>query len=295
MAVDYTKGRLMAAISSDRRLARGVARFLRGTTIALVLASLCACATGPKRPPVGTLEPDKFLWERGTAELSAKHWLTAREYFRQLMDSYPQSTYRADAKLGLADTYLGDGSLEGNVLAINEYREFLSFYPTHKRADYAQYKLGMAHYYQMKGPERDQTETKEAIAELTIFVERHPTSELLPEARTRLREARDRLSDADYRIAYFYLRTQKFPPAAIDRFSAILKQDPQYTRRDGVYYYLAQSLVKIDRPAEALPYLDRLIAEFEQSEYLEDARTLAATLKADLSKKAKNGSVSHEQ
>lgn len=298
MAVDYTTGRLMAAPSSDRRparLARGGARVLRGVTIALVLASLFACATGPKRPPPGTLEPDKFLWERGTTELNAKHWLTAREYFRQLMDSYPQSTYRADAKLGMADTYLGDGSLEGNALAINEYREFLSFYPTHARADYAQYKLGMAHYYQMKGPERDQTETKEAIAALTTFVERHPNSALLPDARTRLREARDRLSDADYRIAYFYLRTQKFPPAAIDRFSAILKQDPQYTRRDGVYYYLAQSLLKIDRPAEALPYLDRLIAEFEQSEYLEDARKLAATLKADLSKKAKNGSVSHEQ
>jgi outer membrane protein assembly factor BamD len=285
----------MPAPSSDRRLARRGVRFLRGAAIALALASLSACSTGLKRPPVGTLEPDKFLWERGTAELNAKHWLTAREYFRQLMDSYPQSTYRADAKLGLADTYLGDGSAEGNVLAINEYREFLSFYPTHKRADYAQFKLGMAHYYQMKGPERDQTETKEAIVELTAFVQRFPTSELIDEGRTRLREARDRLSDAEYRIAYFYLRTQKFPPAAIDRFSTILKQDPQYTRRDGVYYYLAQSLLKLGRPAEALPYLDRLIAEFEQSEYLEDARKLAATLKADLSKKAKNGSVSHEQ
>ena len=43
--------------------------------------------------------------------LNKKHWLTSREYFRQLMDSYPQSQYRADAKLGLGDTYLGEGSL----------------------------------------------------------------------------------------------------------------------------------------------------------------------------------------
>lgn len=294
MAVDYTTGRLTPATSREPVARRGV-RVLRAAVIALVLASLSACATGPKRPPVGTLEPDKFLWERGTSELNAKHWLTAREYFRQLMDSYPQSTYRADAKLGLADTYLGDGSLEGSVLAINEYREFLSFYPTHGRADYAQFKLGMAHFYQMKGPERDQTETRDAILELTMFVERYPTSALVSEGRARLREARDRLSDADYRIAYFYLRTQKFPPAAIDRFMSILKQDPQYSRRDGVYFYLAQSLLKMNRPAEALPYLDRLLAEFEQSEYLEDARKLAATLKADPQNKAKNGSVSHGQ
>jgi outer membrane protein assembly factor BamD len=272
---------------------RAPLKWARSLVCILIVASVSACASGPKKPPVGTLEPDKFLAERGTEELNKKHWLTSREYFRQLMDSYPQSTYRADAKLGLADTYLGEGSAESNVLAINEYREFLSFYPTHPRADYAQFKLGMCHFYQMHGPDRDQTETQSAIAELTTFVQKFSTSALLSEGRARLREARDRLSDSDYRVAYFYLRTQKFPPAAIDRFNAILKSDPEYSRRDAVYFYLAEALLKVNRSAEALPYLDRLIAEFETSEYLELARKLAETLKADV-KKAKNGSVSHE-
>jgi outer membrane protein assembly factor BamD len=212
------------------------------------------------------------------------------------MDSYPQSTYRADAKLGLADTYLGENTPESNVLAINEYREFLSFYPIHPRAHYAQFKLGMCHFYQMHGPDRDQTETVEAIAELTLFLQRYPNPQenpLLDEGRARLREARDRLSDSDYRVAYFYLRTQKFPPAAIDRLNAILKNDPEYSRRDAVYFYLAQALLRVNRPVEALPYLDRLITEFEVSEYLEEAKKLAETLKADM-KKAKTGSVSHE-
>ena len=275
---------------------RAPLKWARSLVCVLMVASASACASGPKRPPVGTLEPDKFLSERGTEELNKRHWLTSREYFRQLMDSYPQSTYRADAKLGLADTYLGEGTAESNVLAINEYREFLSFYPIHKRAYYAQYKLGMCHFYQMHGPDRDQTETQEAIAELTTFVQRYPNKEenlLLDEGRARLREARDRLSDSDYRVAYFYLRTQKYPPAAIDRFNAILKGDPEYSRRDAVYFYLAQALLQVKRPAEALPYLDRLIVEFEASEYLEQARKLSETLKADV-KKAKNGSVSRE-
>ena len=278
MAFDHTRARM---------------KWARSLVWILVVAFVSACASGPKKPPVGTLEPDKFLWERGTDELNKKHWLTGREYFRQLMDSYPQSTYRADAKLGLADTYLGEGSAESSVLAINEYREFLSFYPTHERAYYAQFKLGMCHFYQMHGPDRDQTETHEAIAELTAFVQRYANSPLIGEGRARLREARDRLSDSDYRVAYFYLRTQKFAPAAIDRFNAILKTDPEYTRRDAVYFFLAQALLKVNRPAEALPYLDRLVAEFETSEYLEQAKKLAETLKADV-KKPKTGSVSHE-
>jgi outer membrane protein assembly factor BamD len=265
----------------------------------LILTVAPACSSGPKKPPVGTLEPDKFLWERGTEELNKKHWLTSREYYRQLMDSYPQSQYRADAKLGLADSYLGEHSAESTVLAINEYREFLSFYPTHRRAYYAQYKLGMCHFYQMHGPDRDQSETVEAIAELTTFVSRYgvvnpndPDAEarasVLADGKAKLREARDRLSDSDYRVAYFYLRTQKFPPAAIDRFNTILKNDPEYSRRDAVYFYLAQAYIKIQRPKEALPLLDRLIEEFESSEYLEEAKKLSETLKAD--PKAKNGS-----
>jgi outer membrane protein assembly factor BamD len=264
----------------------------------VILLTLSACASGPKKPPVGTLEPDKFLWERGTEELNKKHWIVSREYFRQLMDSYPQSQYRADAKLGLADSYLGEGSAESNVLAVNEYREFLSFYPTHKRAYYAQFKLGMCHYYQMHGPDRDQTETKEAITELTAFVQRYSRPEenpLLDEGRARLREAKDRMSDADYRVAIFYLKTQKFPPAAIDRFKAILKDDPEYSRRDGVYFNLAEALIKMKQEKEALVYLDRLTVEFEQSEFLDQTKKLIDTLKADpAAKKPKNGSVSHE-
>jgi outer membrane protein assembly factor BamD len=287
MAVDHTCARLMASPSSTSRRR---AAWRQAVLAILILSGLggavftSACSSASKKPPVGTLEPDKFLWERGSQELNKKHWLNAREYFRQLMDSYPQSQYRADAKLGLADTYLGENSTESKVLAINEYREFLSFYPTHPRADYAQYKLGMSHFYQMYGPERDQTETREAITELKAMVQRYPASPLLPEAMKQLRQARDRLSDAEYRVAYFYVRTQKFPPAAADRFTALLKDDPEYSRRDAVYFYLAQSLIQLKRPAEALPYLDRLVKEFEQSEYLEQAKTLAATLKTDQAK-----------
>ncbi len=290
MASDNRSDRLMStalpgpAPSRPRRCSRLAAALMVTAALGGGLLS-GACATASKRPPVGTLDPDKFLWERGTKELNARHWLNAREYFRQLMDSYPQSPYRADAKLGLADAYLGEGSSESKVLAINEYREFLSFYPTHPRADYAQFKLGMAHYYQMSGPERDQTETRAAIAELKQMVERYPKSALHDEAVQRLREARDRLSDAEYRVGYFYVRTQKFPPAAIDRLTALLKDDPGYSRRDAVYFYLADSYMKLNRPAEALPYLDRLIAEFEQSEFLAEAQTMADAIRTKQAQK----------
>jgi len=280
MVVDLIRARLSRAHAFPGLLA---------ACLLLILAG--GCASGPKKPPVGTLEPDKFLWERGTENLNKKRWLTSREYFRQLVDSYPQSRYRADAKLGVADTYLGEGTAESKVLAINEYREFLSFYPLHERADYAQFKLGMAHFYQMHASDRDQTETIDAISELTAFVQRYPKSGLIEEGQQRLRQARDRFSDSNYSIGVFYLKTAKYAPAAIDRFKQVLKTDPEYTRRDGVYFYLAQAFIRQGSPAEALPFLDKLEAEFEQSEFLEQARKLSATLKSEMTKKT--GGVSH--
>jgi outer membrane protein assembly factor BamD len=281
MAFDNTRADLKAAPPNSPRWLP----YVRAVAALLLLVMATACASTSTRPPAGTLEPDKFLWERGTQALNERRWFTAREFFRTLVDSYPQSTYRADAKLGVADSYLGEGTIESSLLGINEYREFLSFYPGHKRADYAQFKLGMAHYYQMRNPQRDQTETREAIAELSTFVQRYPGSDLMPDARKYLREARDRLGDSEYSVGYYYYRSMKWYPGAIERFVALLREDPEFTHRDAVYFYLAQSLIKIGRPAEALPYLDKLLAEFEQSEFLEEAKQQVATLKAEIAKK----------
>jgi outer membrane protein assembly factor BamD len=244
------------------------------------VAAAAACVTQSRGlVPPGTAEPDKFLFDKGNEALNKKKWLTAREFFTRIVDNYPQSPYRPDAKLGVGDAYLGEGSLESYVLAINEFKEFLTFYPTNPRADYAQYKLGYAHYKQMRGPQRDQTETREAVQEFETFVKKYPNSALLPEVQEKLRESRDRVSTSEDNVGYFYFR-QKWYPGAIDRFKALLKSDPQFTARDAVYYYLAESLLKVKLDAEALPYLDRLVKEFETSEYLEKAKARLEEFKA---------------
>jgi outer membrane protein assembly factor BamD len=253
----------------------------RGAVVVVAAMLAASCASGSKRPPAGLPDPDKFLFDRGTEELNERHWLVAREYFRELIDTYPQSKYRADAKLGVGDTFLGEGSAESYVLALNEFREFLAFYPTHERVDYAQFKLGMTYFRQMHGPDRDQTETREAIREFTIFVERYPNSKLIEEGRQRLREARDRLSTYEYNVGYHYFRTG-WIPGAVDRFRVLLEKDPQFTRRDSVYFYLGECFMKAERPAEALPYYDRLLKEFEQSEHLVEAQKRVEAIKTQM-------------
>jgi len=251
-----------------------------GSRLLLVFAMTWVAACGgnraPETPP-GTVPPDQFLMQRANDAMKRERWADARKYFQQIVDNYPQSTVRPDAKLGVGDSYLNEGGEANFVLAENEFKEFITFYPTSTRVDYSQYKLAMTHFKRMRRPERDQTETAAAVREFEVFFERYPNSMLTSEVRQRWREARSRLSEASYKVGLYYYRARWYP-GAIDRFKEVLKDDPGYPERDAVYYYLAESLLKTDKKAEALPYYDRLVKEFERSEFLADAQRKLETL-----------------
>jgi outer membrane protein assembly factor BamD len=249
------------------------------TACGLVLMALVAgCGSKSKVTPAAGTQPDRFLIDRATEEVGKKNWLQAREYYRQVVDNYPNSPVRPDAKLGIGETYLGEGNTESLILSANEFREFLTFYPTNPKADHAQFRLAMTYVKQMKAPERDQSATRDALKEFQGFFDRYPNSPLMPEVRTRWREARDRLSEASFKVGLHYYR-QRWYPGAVDRFREVLKDDPDFSHRDALYFYLAECLARTDKPAEAVPYFERVLTEFQQSEHIVEAKKRLDQLK----------------
>jgi outer membrane protein assembly factor BamD len=250
-----------------------------GAVLIAIVALSGGCGPKNKKGAITAgVDADKYLFDQGQAALKKKSWLKGREYFRMIVENYPQSRFRPEAKLGLADTYLGENSVESLILGANEYREFLTFFPTHEKAYYAQYQLARTHYEQMLAPQRDQTQTVAAILEFETFLERFPDSPLVADGRKGLQECRDRMSDADYQVGYFYYRARWYP-GALSRFRAVLKENPTYTSRDALYYYLADTYVMMGAAPEALPLLERLTKEFEKSEYLLRGQRLMAGIK----------------
>ncbi len=264
-------------------MTRVMARLRVGVVLGLAVVA-GACATKRGNIPTGITEPDKYLFEQGQASMTDRKWFTAREYFQQLVDGYPQSPLRADAKLGLGDAYLSDGSTEGKLRAEREFQEFLSYFPTHQRADYAQYKLAMTHFQQMPKAERDQTETKAALEQFEAFRTRYPNSALMPDVQANERIARDRLSESIYKVGYFYHKARWYP-GAISRFRQVVQEDPQYSGRDAVYFYLAEALVTVRLEAEALPLLEKLEQEFVESEFLLQGAALREQVKTTLAQR----------
>ena len=252
-------------------------------------ATIAGCAAKTNALPPGTADADKFLFDRGTEAAKEKKWLDSREYFRNLVDNYPQSPFRPDAKLALGDTYISDGGTENLLLAANEFREFLTFYPTHRarrlRAAAAGARRTPTRCWRRSAIRRRRSD---AIKEIEIFLQRFPNSQLMPEARKMEREAKDRLSEANYRVGFFYFRI-KWYTGAIDRFKDVLEDRPGlFTQprrgllppgRIAVSAVRADAEASKDKRAEALPYYERLVKEFEKSEYLAAAQKRIAELK----------------
>lgn len=248
-------------------------------TALLLTGALAACASASKKmPAAGQQDADKMLFEKGTALLAKKNWITARQYFRRIVDSYPQSTYRTDAKIGVGDSYLGEGHADSLVLAVNEFREFLQYYPTNPRADYAQYRLGLAQTKQTMGPDRDQTNTVEALKELQKFIDNYPNSPYRGEVDKLYRQARDELSEAEFKVGLLYYRA-RWMPGALARWTSLLKDDPGFSKKDEVYYYMGDAMMRGGASAQALPYLEKLVTEYPKSKYLKKANRLLALIK----------------
>src|SRR5436190_11975765 len=212
-------------------------RIVLGLVMAATLAALAGCRHKSNLPAAGSMEADQYLFDHGTDSLKRKRWLEAREYFKKLVDTYPQSQYRQEAKLSIGDSYLGENSIESNILAANEFREFLSFFPGNARTDYAQYKIAVAASHQMLGPDRDPTPAREALDACNVFLRNYPSSPLKPEVDAVKRRAQDQLSRHDYKVGVYYYRVGWFP-SAIDRFRTLLEADPEYYQRDSIYFFL---------------------------------------------------------
>ena len=273
----YNTGTDKVTTSHNRHFAIGARRrlaWLAGTTMAAIGA---ACGSSEPAITPATVGGDQILFERGTATLVEGRWAAAREYFLQVRDNYPQSGLRADARIGIADSYEGQGGSANYVSALAEYQDFLSLYPTHPRAEYAQFKLAMVHHHQMRPPQRDQTWTQSTIREFELFLERYPNSETVGEVQGYLQEAKDRLSESEFIVGQYYYRNEWWP-GAIERLQTVLDTNPEFTGRESTYFYLADAFYKGGEFAKALPVFQILLEEFPGTEFNEEATAALADI-----------------
>jgi outer membrane protein assembly factor BamD len=242
-------------------------------------AMALACAHGGGSADLATLtsNSDQVIWEAGQKALKKHDFEAARQHFKRIIEAFPQSEFGPAARLAVGDAYFQEGGTANYILSIGAYREFLTLFPSHPKSDYAHLQVAEAYYKQRNGPDRDQTPTQHALEEYQRMVDIFPNSPLTETARGRITECRQSLARAEFLAGYFYQRTRKACRAAITRYEAVLKEYPDYTRTDEVLFRLGECLTLSGRGAEALPHLSRLIKDYPQSGYADEAHRLMET------------------
>ncbi len=216
-------------------------------------------------------QPDKILYEKATNEIRHGRYDVGRLTLQTLINTYPDSEFLAKAKLSIADSYYNEGGTSGLTQAEAEYKDFITFFPTAPEAPEAQFRAGMAHYRLMAKADRDRTEAKLAEAEFKEFLLKYPESPMAPRVKARLRAVQEVLAQGDFKIAHFYfLRGANL--AARSRFQEIADQYPDFSRADSALWYVGQSLERLKKTKEAVPYYGRILTEHPLSPLASDAK-----------------------
>jgi outer membrane protein assembly factor BamD len=247
-----------------------------------ILLALLPVGCGRGGADIATLSSnsDQVIFQAGQKDAEKKNWEGARQHFKRIIDAFPQSQFGAASRLGLADSHFNEGGTANYILAISEYRDFLTLYPSHPRSDYAQFQVGEAYYRQKNGADRDQTANEKALAEYQRLLDVYPNSTYVETARKRIRELRQLLARAEFMAGYFYQKTRKAYRAAVGRYQVLLDDYPDYEELDEVLYRMAQCLSITGRKAEALPFLGRLLEEYPKSAFAKDAHELMQRINA---------------
>ena len=250
---------------------------LRRLVAVALVAVLGGCSSHQLDLEALSSASDEIVWQAGRKAVEKKDWESARQYFRRLIDAFPQSEHQADARISVADSYFEEGGTANYVLAVSAYREFLTLYPQHPRSDYAQFRAAESYFEQKNSPDRDQTATEQALEEYQRLLDIYPQSSWVEPAREKIRECRQTLGRSHHMVGYFYQKTRKSWRSAIGRYETILSDYPDYENLAEVIFRLGECLGNAGRYAEARPHLARLQSEFPESPFAAEAKKLEAS------------------
>ena len=261
-------------------------RFGKWIVLMSFLTGLSACG-GQKgaRLQTSVVPPDKTLYQSGNEFLEKSQFTQARLAYQTLIRTYPGSELEPEAYFAMAESFRKEGGIENSLLAEDQYRNFIIFFPTHARAPEAQMKIIALLMRQMRSPDRDQKETERAEAEIQNFLTRWPSNDFAPVVRQFLDEVRENLAMHDLVIGDFYARIGSYN-GALSRYKEVTDKYPQFSRMDEIDYKVAQMqlaiadvLQKLEQVAEAenyrkeaATYLGRVVEGYPFSKYFEPSK-----------------------
>jgi outer membrane protein assembly factor BamD len=237
-------------------------RSLRALSVLCIAAALLSgCSFFQKRSE--PILPVDVLYRAGQAKLDKSDYEAARDAFQKIATHYADTAYAPMARFLIAETYYREPLYDK---AIKELEAFVAFYPSHRIADLAQYRLALSYYNQMKTVEQDQTNTAKALEALRKLVKEYPDSRYAPDALSKIDLCRERLAQKELWVASYNFTRQNYA-AALPRIDVILKEYPRTLVVPETLYLLGEILTAQGKSAEAQRAYRQLAEQYPHTEW----------------------------
>ncbi|MBD3421137.1 MAG: outer membrane protein assembly factor BamD [Chitinivibrionales bacterium] len=149
---------------------------------------------------------------------------------------------------------LGKKPQEGKV----EFQQLTRDFPESPFFVETRYRIAQCSYLTSASWDRDQTETRQAIRELNLFLDRYPDSGFADSAKADLAACREKLAKKDFMSASFYKKIEEFESAVV-YYRVVINDHPETSYVPHAKLAMAESLLKINQNSEARSILDDLI------------------------------------
>ena len=249
-------------------MAGGTSGAARSIGIALLVASLSACAGGADKGPPPESFTAEQLYTQGEVQLAtAKKAEDALVYFEDVERLYPYSEWAKRAVIMQAFTQHKAKNYEEARLAAQRY---LDFYPGGEDEAYAYYLLALSFYDQIDEVGRDQGLTFQALQALRVVIEQFPDSEYARSAMLKFDLAFDHLAGKEMEIGRYYLKRNNYA-AAINRFRVVVQDFQTTSHTPEALHRLVESYLALGLEDEAQTAAAILGFNYKSSPFYEDS------------------------
>lgn len=203
------------------RMTASAMRRLAAAALLGAMAGLQGCA-GSSSDVTAALNPDPpaKMYENADRLLSKGKYEAAAKKFEDLDRDHPYSQEARRAIVMSAYSYYKAGKLPEAIASAERYT---TMHPGTKEAAFAHHIIASAYFDEMGQPNRDQSSTKKALAELKKLKTRYPDSEYAHKADNRMRIAEDTLAASEMEVGRYYQKGHNYV-AAINRFKTVASE-----------------------------------------------------------------------
>lgn len=251
-------------------MSRFLVRLSRRTLPAIAACMLAACSSSKSAEKLLNPDPPDKMYAIADALLTRGRYEDAAQKFEELDRDHPYSPEARRAIVMSAFAYYKAAKFPE---AIATAKRYTTMHPGTKEAPFAHHIIASSYFDDINGPNRDQGNTRKALAEFKTLISRYPESQYAKGAENKIRLCEDSLAAQEMYVGLQYLKNKQWLGAK-NRFEVVVREYQTTVHVEEALMRLVEVNMAIGIVHEAQNAAAVLGHNFPNSPWYRDAFTL---------------------